>query len=224
MSLEVLRAGVVFLGEMPLSAPGEQQRFVDRVGGEVSRTEVPGFPMEIPGLPEGLIPGPSTTLQIDRERVTINLAEDRSAFDKAYPTPDHDFARLGALVELAMKYTENWTPPRAVGYNVDLVRDCTDAGSAFSLLSERLLHPELSLPAEWHHLGVVTSTIIFGEAQPNIRWQVKLEPRLGDNTSTRLFAAVNLHIDQPGGQFSKAEVQSNLHRALLRGGAFVEGL
>ena len=215
---------VVFLGGRPLNTPEEQTRFIRRVGDEVSKVDSPGLPLEIPGLPKGLIPVPSTILQISRERVDINLAEERSSFDKAYPEPGQDFARLGTLVEMAIECTDNWVQPKAVGFNVDFVRDLGDTVTAFQFLSKRLLNPKLSLPEVWGHQGIATTTIIFGGDQPNVRWQVQLEPRLGDFNSPRLFAAVNLHIDWALRQFEKGDVKTYLDRALQHGGAFVEGL
>ena len=223
--MEILRASFVFLGKGLLQTPEERERFIGHVGAEVLQAELSGVPMQISGQPRGLITGQasSTTLQIDRERVTVNLAAERSAFEKAYPVPPADFDRLGTLVCLAVKYTKSWSQPAAVGYNIELVHDWK-SGTAFRLLSERLLRPDLPIPSEWQHRGVATCNILFDGEDRNTRWQFQFEPRLGDVNASKLFAAVNLHIDHPTTQFTEDEVSSRLHHAWKQGSAFVESL
>ena len=112
---------------------------------------------------------------------------------------------------------------KAVGFNVDFVRDLGDTVTAFQFLSKRLLNPKLSLPEVWGHRGIATTTIIFGEDHPNVRWQVQLEPRLGDFNSPGC-SQPSICTRLAFRQFEQGDVKTQLDRALQHGGAFVEGL
>ena len=133
---------------------------------------------------------PGRTLTLNRERITLELSASRSMINRDYPSRE-ELRRLAEVARQAIDNTSNTDQqPRASGFNVDLIFDQKSADTAFEYLSKRLFDVGALGNEDWKFVGGVGKLIFNDRGR---RWTVSLEPRLNDETESRVFLGVNLH-------------------------------
>ncbi len=182
---DVLNVNVVLVGLGLLNSPDELEAFQSSIDAEVRSVAGP------------LVVGVSTAsletgrrYELPRERVSLDSSSGRTTVQREYPTKD-DLERLSKIVSCAIEHTDLQNPsPRAFGFNIELVYDQTSGNSAIQYLGERLFGGQ--------DLGVEDMELVGGSGRmvldsPAGRWAVQVEPRFGDEQSSRVFMSVNYH-------------------------------
>ena len=79
---------------------------------------------------------------------------------------------------------------RALGYNIELVCESDSKELAIEYLADHLFTPHILNDDESRLVGGAGR--LFFEKSGR-RWQTRLEPRFNDETTTKIFASLNLH-------------------------------
>ena len=185
---DVLKANVVLVGVGLLNYPDEVERFRSAVDTDVSVTGS-GFILDA----QSSIAQPGRTLNLNRDRIVLELSQVRSSIEREYPS-EEDLGRLAEVARHAISATElEGTSPRAFGYNIELIYDQDSGQSAFSYLAERLFTDNLFLDLGWQLSGG-TGKLMFD--MDGKRCNVTVEPRFNDVAATKVFFSLNLHHDE----------------------------
>lgn len=183
---DVVSANLVLVGVGLLNDPAKVEQFRSALDSDM-RIEV--------GLATNVQSGaaePSLTLTLNRERVVLTLSSARSTIAKEYPSIE-DFARLAEITQQAIRFTGDANTPRAFGYNIEMVFDQDTGQPASRYIAERLF--------DYGHLGKNGWELSGGRGQLIFRdddgqWTITVEPRFGDEATSRLFLSLNLHKDE----------------------------
>ena len=176
---DVLQANMVLVGVNLINTPAETAAFRQSVGTEVTTVET--------GMGSEVV---NRTHALNRDRIKVTESPDRSAIAREYPT-ESDLERLSQVASMAITSTDLVGQElRAFGYNIELVYQPDPARLAIQYLSDRLFIPQLLQDGGWRLVGGTGQ--LFFEKDGRI-WQVRLEPRFNDETTTRVFATLNLH-------------------------------
>ena len=184
---DVLKVNVVFVGIGLLDEPASLEGFRVSVGSEV--------------VPEGVIyephpggaPMQGQILRLAKDRISLESSPFRTLVNRDYPTKD-ELARLAEVAGGAIANTNLETrKPRAFGFNVELVYDQSSESSALSYLANRIFSPHVSGIQGWELIGGA-GRFIFNENAH--RWTVRIEPRLNEENTTKVFLALNFHVNE----------------------------
>ena len=176
---DVLQANMILVGINLINTPEELTAFRGDVGTEVVTAET-GFGNEIV----------ERTLTLNRDRIRVMWASDRSAIVREYPAAS-DIERFAQVAGMAIRNTGlDDQELRAFGYNIELAYEPDSKELATKYLSDRLFMPLLLRDEGWQLTGGAGRLSFEKDGR---LWQVRLEPRLNDDTTTRIFASVNLH-------------------------------
>ena len=178
---DFLKADIVFAGVGLL----RNQRGLDAFTASVGTEIVVDAPNSLPGVP---VPG--LRVALNRDRIVLDLAPERTLITKDYPSSD-DLDRLAEVTALALENTgSEGGMLQAVGFNVELVYDQDSGQTASRYLSERLFNSRLSKKIGLPIHGA-EGRLVFTSGENLIG--VTLQPRFGDATTTRIFMNLNLH-------------------------------
>ena len=183
----VVSANIVLVGVYLLEDQDAFEAFRTQCDPDLLQTEF-GMVTEIPS---GVV-SPSRRLNLNRDRIVLDLSSSRSTIVKDYPTNPDDLVRLSEIAWSAIQCSELGSKrPRAFGYNIELVYDQDSAKEAVSYLGTRLFR---SLPLgrdEWTLTGG-TGQLILSDSTGR-RWTINARPRPGDDPTSRVFLGMNLH-------------------------------
>ena len=182
---EVVKANIVLLGQRLLRAAEEIESFKRTIGTDVQLAGV-GMGVNVQtGIAE-----PGLTLNLNRDRITLDLSPSQSVINRDYPLRE-DLARLAEVAGKAISNISGEEQDlRAFGFNIELVFDQDSDSPAFGYLSRRLFDVDGLGSEGWQFIGGA-GKLIFGDG--GRRWTVAMEPRFGDETESRVFLSVNLH-------------------------------
>ena len=184
---DVVKANLVLVGLRLLGQPGEIEDFKRGLSADV---QIIGAGL-IADIPSG-VTEPGHTLALSRDRITLDLSRSRSTISRDYPLRE-DLPRLAQVAGQATASTSlGGVQPRAFGFNLEMIFDQDSGLPAFGYLSSRLFDVNPLGNEDWQLVGGA-GRLIFGDGPR--RWTFSLEPRFNDDTESRVFASVNLHID-----------------------------
>ena len=192
---DVLKINLVLVGVRLLATQDEVTAFGGNVGTEVSESSSSmalNLPPTTPHLEMPQIDFVQK-LALDKDRITLELTNDRSTISMDYPSKD-SLARLCEVSKLAIDKTDLHTQQlRAYGFNIEAVYNLTNGQTAAEFIAKRILAPNL-----FHDTGydVRGGAIKLQTLRGEQRWNVRIEPRLGDVTTSRIFVSLNLHRDE----------------------------
>ena len=179
---DVLQVNLILVGVRLINTPAEIAAFRRDVGTEVATAEA--------GLGDEVI---DRTHVLNRDRIRVTGTPERSSVVREYPT-ERDLDRLAQVGGMAISNTDlDGQKLRAYGFNVELVYEPDSGERAIEYLSKRLFMPRLLQNAGCRLFGGAGR--LYFEKDGRI-WQARLEPRLNDDASTRIFASLNLHRSQ----------------------------
>ena len=210
---DVVSANLVLVGVGLLNDPAKVEQFRSALDSDM-RIEV--------GLATNVQSGatePSLTLTLNRERIVLTLSSARSTIAKEYPSVE-DFTRLAEITEQAIRFTGDVDVPRAFGYNVEMVFDQDTGLSASRYIAERLFDYSLLGKNSWDLSGGRGQLVFQGDGG---QWTITVEPRFGDETTSRLFLSLNLHKDEQRMPLGK-EIRGTLEEILQESQDFLNRL
>ena len=188
---DVLKINIVFVGISVLDDPGKIAAFSDAVGTDVDLLRV-GEDIRFGG---GISPAASAVglgLALQRDRINIRSSLDRSTIEREFPL-ESDLQRLAEVADKALRGREGEDHPRAFGYNLELVYDQDSGSPAFQYIGKRLFREDTFAPEGWALAGGA-GRLVFGSAAG--RWTVQIEPRFGDENSSRVYLNLNFHKEE----------------------------
>ena len=176
---DVLQVNLVLVGLTLLNTQQETSAFRQAARTEVLSTET--------GVANEMISGTHT---LNRDRITIARTPDRSSIAREFPTKE-DLIRLAEVAVMAISNTDlSGQALRAFGYNIELTFEPDPPQDAVGYLGTRLFRTDL-FQTEERKLRGGSGKMYF--EKDGRYWQAALEPRLNDESATRIFAGVNLH-------------------------------
>ena len=176
---DVLQTNLILVGVSLINTPEEHAAFRKDVGTEVVRAEI--------GLGQEVI---ERTHTLNRDRITVTESSGRSVITREYPA-DSDLERLAQVAGMAIANTDlDGQELQAFGYNIELVYEPDSEELAIQYLADRLFMPHLLQDEGWQLFGGTGRLFFQKGGQP---WQARLEPRFNDDTTTSIFASLNLH-------------------------------
>ena len=211
---DVLKANLVLVGISLLDGPEKLEVFHKLVGSEMIAGV--GIAMNIPsGVTEQ-----GRTFTLPKDRITLDILQSRSTISTEYPSKEH-LDRLAEVAGLAINNSDvKEQQLRALGYNIELTFDQDSENSALGYLADRLFTDPPPRNDGWVLTGG-SGQLIFEDG--GRRWTVKLEPRLGEESTSRVFLSVNLHIvGEPCPQ--KSQIEDSLQEVWKQSYEFVNRL
>ncbi len=184
---DVVSANLVLVGIGLLNQPDEAERFRNTLDTDM-RLEL-GLVANVPtGLTE-----PSRTFTLNRERIALNLSSSRSSIAREYPSQS-DLGRLAQVASLAIESTDlDGDTLQAFGYNIEMVFNQDTGQSATRYLGKRLFDYGLLGKEGWNLLGGRGQLIFRDDVG---QWTITVEPRFGEESTSRFFLSLNLHKDE----------------------------
>ncbi len=182
---DVLNANVVLLGIGLLNTPKELEDFQNSINAEVrSAAGAVVLGLQDVSLEAG------RKFDLPRERVSLESSSARTTIQREYPAKA-DLKRLSDIVCCALKHTDTQgQSPQAFGYNIELVYNQTSGQSAIQYLGQRLFDRVALVNGDMELAGGLGQILLDS---PTGRWTVRVEPRFGEESATRVFMAVNYH-------------------------------
>lgn len=182
---DILKINIVLVGIQLLTGPEKVKAFSDEIGTEAIVSDA--------GLVLGLTPRgpePGLRLSLHRERTTIDNIGDRTVIEREYPELG-DLPRLTEVAGLALNHSDLAGQSTTVyGYNIEMVYDQTSQLPSFHYLGERLFGKSGFDDSDWRFIGGA-GRLAFDSGDGS--WQIKLEPRLNDMETSKVFMSLNLH-------------------------------
>ena len=176
---DILQTNLILVGVSLINTPEEHAAFRKDVGTEVVRAEI--------GLGQDII---ERTHTLNRDRITVAGSSERSVIVREYPA-ESDLERLAQVAGMAISNTDlDGQEVQAFGYNIELVYEPDSEELAIKYLANRMFIPHLLQDGGWHLFGG-TGRLLFQKGGQS--WQARLEPRFNDDTTTSIFASLNLH-------------------------------
>ncbi len=187
---DIIKVNFVLVGYRLLSTQEEVDAFTEGVGSDVQISGA-GFTANVQsGLTE-----PLYSLVLNKDRITLELSSLRSTISRDYPEKE-DLQRLSDVVTAAIVNTPSpEQPPRAFGYNIELVFDPRAGTPAFQFLGHKLFRAELGNQG-WTLSGGSAKLIFRDDSDAGsstMSWTATIEPRFNDVRSSRVFLSLNLH-------------------------------
>ena len=183
---DVLKANVVFVGIELLDSQEGIAEFQNSIGSEV--------------VPEGILigggasvtPTQGQVLRLPRDRIILHISSIKSVVEREYPTLS-DLPRLAEITDCAIRNSKSSElTPDAFGFNIDLVCDQPSGDTALKYLADHLFSSNIQNTNRWTLVGG-SGKFIFEE--DGHRWTVTVEPRFGDDKTTRVYLGLNFHIN-----------------------------
>lgn len=212
---DTLNANLVLVGVELLNEPDEVERFRNEMATDL-RLEVGLIGTnDIPVMPE-----PSRSLILGRDRIRLTLQASRSMIAREYPD-DAGLARLAQAASRAIEFTGLGSKmPQAFGYNMELVFSQDSGQPAIRYIGNRVFG-SLSIDEPGRNLIGGVGQLIFADAAG--RWTITVEPRSGDPDTSRVFLKLNLHKQEQ--RFpDESEIQETLEQVQQEAQAFMERL
>ncbi len=182
---DVLKLNIVFVGLGLLSDPAEVRAFSQEIGSDVelaAESPAVGFP---PGAP-----APGRKFALLRDRISIALLSDRTVIERELPT-ESDLDRLAEVVGQAVKSTSPKEEGlKAFGYNLEMVYNQSSGSPSLHYLGKCLFDKSEFALEGWTMVGGA-GRLSFDSSVG--RWNIRVEPRFNDETSTKVFLSLNLH-------------------------------
>ena len=168
-----------------VNTPEEREAFRKAVETEVVTTET------------GLVGSDEVverTHVLSRDRITVVSNPDRTIVVREYPGKS-GLGRLAQVVAMAIANTNlDEQELRAFGYNIELICESDSKDLALQYLADHLFTSHILRDDESRLIG--GSARLFFEKSDR-KWQARLEPRFNDETTTKIFASLNLHHSGP---------------------------
>lgn len=182
---DVLKVSVVFVDTDLLEGDPALASFSDSVRSEVLADGI------IIGNVSGARADRGRVLRVPKDRVLIASSPSRSSVERHYPRLDdmERFAQITACATDASGLAGQ--PVKAYGINVDLVYEQTSETSAQTYLAQRVLSPAVGTSNAWSLVGGSAKLVFQDDGR---RWTATLEPRLGDEATTKVYLGLNLHL------------------------------
>ena len=185
--IDVIKIDVVLLGDNHLN----DESAVDSLKRELDLDDL----QIVRGLATYVLTGensPSITVNINRERVLMEILPNRLAVSKEYPQRTD----VNRVVEVAMAgidcsalRTQDRVPR---GYNVEILFRLDEGELAATFISERLLKSHQLAKDGWEPVGQYGRVVY---QQDERRWTFSVEPRNQESSTPILYVATNLHVD-----------------------------
>jgi hypothetical protein len=177
----VLQSNLTLVGVKLVNTPQEREAFRKGVDTEVVTTEA-----SLVGSDEVI----ERIHNLSRDRITVVSTPDRTVIVREYPAKN-DLERLAQVAAMAIENTNlDGQELRAIGYNIELVCESDSKNLAIEYLAEHLFMPHL-LKGDDSRLSGGAGRLFFEKS--GRKWQARLEPRFNDETTTKIFASLNLH-------------------------------
>lgn len=186
---DVLKANLVLVGVGLINNREELEEFDRAVNSEI---RIDGGGMMVNA--QAMMTEPVRAITIPKDRISLELSPTRSVISRDYPLRD-DLNRLAMVAGRAINSTDlNASKPRAFGFNIELVYDQDSEAPAFGYLAERIFAHDFPINKEWKLIGGA-GRLLFNNREGNV-WTVNVEPRFNDQSTTKVFLTLNLHVDQ----------------------------
>ena len=129
--------------------------------------------------------------ELGKERISVVAHAERSAVSRSYPSQIDDLERLAEVASLAIDNTDvSGQELRAYGYNIDVVGRLTAGLTVDQFVATRVFGSDFRRRIGGEFVGgVVRATF---EADGEI-WNMRLEPRMNDDSGSKIFVSLNLH-------------------------------
>ena len=182
----VLKTNVVVLGIDPLASDEARAAFV-----QAAKTEV------VPQLvafaaQSGCPPIQGQVLQLAQDRITVESSQLRFVVERDYPEKE-GLDRIAELAGMAFSHPDlSGTSKASFGFNIELVFDQDSGDTALEYLARRIFSNYPNIPG-WQLAGG-SGNMVFVEGDH--RWNVKIEPRLNDANTSKVFCSINLHMGE----------------------------
>lgn len=185
---DVLDVNLTLVGVELLNSPEGVGAFRQSVRSEI--TEVTTG-IAIPVSAPAELPIQRQQFDLEKERISVAVYSERSAVSRAYPSQPDDLERLAEVASLAIDNTNvEGQELRAYGYNIDLVGQMTAGLTVNQLVATRVFGSDFHRKVGGEIVGgVVRATF---EADGEI-WNMRLEPRMNDDSGSKIFVSLNLH-------------------------------
>jgi hypothetical protein len=182
--LDVVSTNLVLVGIGLLRVPEEAEKFKTALDLDL-RIEVGLLANSQTGMTEQ-----SKTFMINRERTTLTLSPTRSTITREYPERK-DLPRLATVATQAVECSDLGDQTlQAFGYNVEMVFDQNSNETAFHYIGNRLFGLSPGGEPAWTFEGGA-GRLVFSDMSGKRTFAV--EPRFGDETTSRVFLSLNLH-------------------------------
>ena len=142
-------------------------------------------------IPTG-ITGPSRRVNLNRDRIVLELSPARSSVARQYPNDRSDIAQLTAVANSAIECSTLADQRVSFGFNIELVYEQDSGQSAMEYLGSRLFG-SLKLGRDAWTLAGGTGQIIFDEKDGSCRWTMNVRPRSIAEDTPRILLGMNLH-------------------------------
>jgi len=184
----ILSASMVLAGVNLVPGELDKRNFATASNVEVRQNPTFGIGPVMPSLAPNLSPN-SERLDLDRERISLELHDDRSVVKQDFPTGEA-LGRLSEIAWLALANTPDRPPMLTLGYNIEMLLRATAPRSAIEVIGDAIFAPGLA-PVDGAKVIGGTARIMF-EFSGSV-WQITLEPRINETASGVIFMSLNDH-------------------------------
>lgn len=203
---DVLRVTIVLLGSRLVPTQEELAKFQTTLGGEV----IPGSKSVNLELTTGE-QSVTDVFKIERDRVSIELSQDRSQIAREYPQKS-DLSRIAEIASTAISCTITEPIISSYGANIELLYGQDSNPSAFGYLGQRLFKEYLHSDGESNTTLIGGGSASFSMRRENQTSNFTIEPRFRDKTTAKVFLSLNLHVDKDSPP-TKNEIERSLKQA-----------
>ena len=187
-----MKVNVVFLGIHLLRNLDEREQFKQSAGTEVVEGGL-DVRLAIGISPLGISPAPAEpplpSLVLNRDRITVNAAPERSEITKDYPFDIEDLERLTEITSRTIELSDlRGQRLQAYGFNLEAVYSLPIPAGEF--LSQNVLNPRPFADLGYQMIGGASNLQLM--KGPHL-WNLRFEPRFGDYSQKKIFIAFNLH-------------------------------
>ena len=188
---DVLSVNMVLVGPRLLQTPDARHRFDRAVVAEV--VQAPGLQLGIggPAIEIGVGSGPTLSLDqvvlnIEKDRVSLNIAAGRATIQMGYPD-EKGLKRLAEICDHAIIHSRiSDQMVKAYGFNLEAVYDLTT--SARDFMAAHLLRN----PFKGHRFTGGSVRFMFDESGNQLT--LVAEPRFGKHDANKMFMSLNLNV------------------------------
>jgi hypothetical protein len=182
--LDVVSTNLVLVGIGLLRTPVEAEQFKNALDLDL-RVELGLLANSQTGVTEQ-----SKTFMVNRERTSLTLSASRSTITREYPERN-DLQRLARIATQAVECSDLTDQSlEAFGYNIEMVFGQSSNENAFRYIGRRLFGVNPAGESTWNFEGGA-GRLVFSDAFG--RHSFSVEPRFGDESTSRVFLSVNLH-------------------------------
>ena len=215
---DIIRVNFVLVGTPFLGDPGVVEQLRRAITGDVQVST------SLIGDTASGMSGVGHTLELKRERITMELSQARSVIGREYPKRE-DISRLAEIAWQAIEhFPKGPFQPRGIGFNIEMVLEQDSETTAFAYLSRKLFAAKTVGDETWRLVGAA-GRLIFRDDRH--RWTVSLEPRFNDENEQRVFLSCNLHLmyrPTLHDEFREGDIAAYLDKVWDRTCKFVEHL